>query len=343
MRKSILFPIFLLLFVISTASLIVFGGCGNPTGGGGGGGGGGGTTLPEMIYVAGTGNAKIYAIDPTTEVIVATIELSAGANPDWLAITPDGKKLFCTDGTSIVYIINTVLNTVEATLEVTSPNKIAITPNGAIAAVVSSGVKLIDTATDVDVGYDIDGSVSVIDIHPTNNKISGCYGDLVKMATPEADAAFTAVTTLSAAGPYDIVVSPTGNKLFITASNKLFVFNISGTDGSLSASATVDSSFAAFYRMDISPDGNHLYVALECQSGIDHYDVAYPTSLELITFPAGDPYNTCNDVALNGDASKAYVVSANINKWYVINLSTKTAEAISLPPSTNPKSIIYRH
>jgi hypothetical protein len=56
---------------------------------------GGGKTSEPTIYVGGYDTAKIYVIGPEAKDIVTTINLPAVAQPDWLTLSPDNKKLYC--------------------------------------------------------------------------------------------------------------------------------------------------------------------------------------------------------------------------------------------------------
>ncbi|UCB45652.1 MAG: hypothetical protein JSV25_15835, partial [Spirochaetota bacterium] len=117
---------------------------------------GGETTSEPALYVGGYDTAKIYVIGPEAKDIVTTIDLPVNAKPDWLTLSPDGKKLYCSSDNPLadpieshVYIIDTETNTYEKSVEVcNSPRGIAFTPDGSIAAVACMvDIALID-ATD---------------------------------------------------------------------------------------------------------------------------------------------------------------------------------------------------
>ena len=92
-------------------------------------------------YVTNFNSNTVSVINTATNTVTATI--AVGANPDGVAITPNGATIYVANsgngtGTN-VSVINTASNTVTATVTVGSgPDGIAVTPNGANAYVTNS-------------------------------------------------------------------------------------------------------------------------------------------------------------------------------------------------------------
>ena len=102
-------------------------------------------------YVAASDSSTVIPIRTATNTALAPV--NAGGNPDFLAITPDGKTLYVANylyhgGT--VTPIRTATNTALRPIRTGNPNDIAITPNGKTAYVtnfINGTVTPIRTAT----------------------------------------------------------------------------------------------------------------------------------------------------------------------------------------------------
>jgi YVTN family beta-propeller protein len=90
----------------------------------------------------------MWVLDTSSNSVVATIptpKLSSG-----VAITPDGSRVYGTDGDSAFFVVDTKTNTVLAAVAVHEADlgALAITPDGSRAYIaVFNGVLVIDTAT----------------------------------------------------------------------------------------------------------------------------------------------------------------------------------------------------
>ena len=92
-----------------------------------------GVFSPDGKYLYGSGSGGVAVLDTTTNAVVTTIPDAAVAG---LAITPDGKHLYVTDGINSVAVIDTSTNTVSATVSgVAGAGFIAIAPAPSIVLV----------------------------------------------------------------------------------------------------------------------------------------------------------------------------------------------------------------
>jgi YVTN family beta-propeller protein len=112
-----------------------------------------------FAYVANTTGNSVSVIDTATNKIVGS-PIPVGTNPEWDAVTPDGKHVYVTNiNSASVSVIATATNTVIATIPVGSfPIGVAITPDGTHAYVANNGSKSISviyTATNKVVGTSI--------------------------------------------------------------------------------------------------------------------------------------------------------------------------------------------
>ena len=113
-----------------------------------------------FAYVVNQRSNNVSVIDTATNMVVATVPV--GAVPGWVAVTPDGKYAYVTNGNagnppSTVSVIDTATNMVVATVPVgLGPGALAVTPDGKHVYVtiiyvtdtsVQGAVSMIDTAT----------------------------------------------------------------------------------------------------------------------------------------------------------------------------------------------------
>jgi YVTN family beta-propeller protein len=103
--------------------------------------------------VANTGSNNVSVIDVVTNSVTASIP--AGDVPGYIAVSPDGTKIYVTNWRSNnLSVINTLTNTVTASVSVgNEPRGVAVTPDG----------KKVYVANSASYSEDYEGNVSVID------------------------------------------------------------------------------------------------------------------------------------------------------------------------------------
>ena len=130
-----------------------------------------------FAYVVNQRSNNVSVIDTATNMVVATVPV--GAVPGWVAVTPDGKHAYVTNGNagnppSTVSVIDTATNMVVATVPVgLGPGALAVTPDGKHVYVtiiyvtdtsVQGAVSVIDTATNT-----VEPAVITITVDPVES------------------------------------------------------------------------------------------------------------------------------------------------------------------------------
>jgi YVTN family beta-propeller protein len=110
---------------------------------------------PLRTFVPGT---TVSVIATATNTVVSTI--TVGSQPNGVAITPDGSKVYVTNSNSnTVSVITTATNAVVSTITVGRlPDGIAVTPDGSkvyVANILDDTISVIATATNTVVGSPI--------------------------------------------------------------------------------------------------------------------------------------------------------------------------------------------
>ena len=110
----------------------------------------------RAVYISGSSASSLSVIDTATDRNVQPIE--TGKGPQGLALTPDGRSLLvAVNGEDRVALIDTATRTIVATLPVSKPHTIAVTPDGKRAYVSSQepghfALVIVDLATRATVG-----------------------------------------------------------------------------------------------------------------------------------------------------------------------------------------------
>jgi YVTN family beta-propeller protein len=285
----------------------------------------------DFLYVV-TGEDKNWtqAIDTSTNQIFDTIVGPPGSNAEFIAITPDGRFSYVTNGNdATVIVIALATNTIVATIPVgANPVGIAISPNGKFAYVANQS----------------DGSVSVIDL--STNMVSatinlGPVGPTALAVTP--DSRFLYVTQSSdsmvavidtstnlpvalimvGAGPNGIAITPNGQFAYVTnfSDDTVSVIDISMN----MVIATIPMVEGAdVYGIAVSPDGSLVY-AVEPHL-VDVIDTSTNMVVNTIPLP---PMERGQQVVFSLDGTFAYVT---MNTGSVVVIDTTTSMIVEEIP-----------
>lgn len=186
---------------------------------------------PDGSVLYGTTGSSIVVINPGTGAVIATIPL--GAQPGGMAITPDGTKLYVSDGTlapnlgNSISLIDTATNKIVSKITVgNEPSDIAISPDGRTAYIANTSdntISVVDTAT---------GTVSQIIL----------------------------LNSLNAAGnPSALSITPDGTQLYVTFGANFIVGVIDTATNTIAHSIFVGLGPG---RVAFTPDGKTAYVGV---------------------------------------------------------------------------------
>ena len=228
------------------------------------------TVLRPSIYAYITCASGVYVID--TVINNVTARISAGDNPEGVAVSPDGTKVYVTNsGDNNVSVIDTATNLVTATVNVGSdPFGVAISPDGTKVYVTNSPldrtVSVIDTATNtitatVNVGYYPKG----VAVSPDGTKVYVTNSGDNNVSV--IDTATNLVTaTVNVGHPtFGIVVTPDGNKAYVTCYGGNTVSVIDATSHMVIGTIEVGNSPRG---VAVNSDGSKVYVANEDTNGL---------------------------------------------------------------------------
>jgi len=268
-----------------------------------------GNALAQTVYVANECNAdtqnqppcgSVSVINIATRTVTATIP--AGNFPYYLAITPDGSKLYVPNETKLdqsneVSVISTVLDKVIANI----PTQL----EGYGVAINAAGTKAYVTASANGGG---DASALVVDLGTGKVIDTISFGNLF--------------------GSEFIALTPDGTKGYATAGSSqgavLEIFN-TVTD---KVTKTINFDYIGKLAIARTPSGNRAYLPVG-NSAVTVMDTDNDSVVATIQLAAGDdPYAA----AVNPAGTMAYVISSQAATLSVINTATNTVVAtVQLP------------
>jgi YVTN family beta-propeller protein len=235
------------------------------------------------IYVANSGPSSsggnsVSVISTATHAVVRTVALPSGAEPQGVAISPNGADAYVSDfGTNSISVINTSTYSVSSFSlgSSTQPEMLALSPNGQTLYVAESEANRVAV------------------INTSNNSI---------------------VTTISVnAGPLDIAVNPAGTAVYVSSAGQQGV-NCGDTVTPISLSTntagtpiTVGSGPSG---LAITPNGSTLYVSNQGFCGPSPVAGNTVTPINLSTGTAGSPITVGagpGDPAVSPDGSNVLV------------------------------------
>jgi len=326
------------------------------------------------LYVGGFATGKIYAINPNSKELITTIDLPVGAQPDWLTLSPDNKKLYCSsnfiDGSNPrVYVIDTETNTYEGEVNVgSSPRGIAFTPDGSKATVVCTGgsdIALIDAATltynkDIsDTIYGFSGSGGIA-IHPTINKLYAAETNGgVGVADVQGGASISYYRPARPSGSLiDVAITSDGTSLFATghyywsgSADAYLDFSLSQADGSITGESVkeIGGYMANLGRITVRPDDQVVYAPILSESLIDYFTTADPSTVWDIDVSAHvSGYYGPRHIAFSDDSKFGFVLIDDYGDGptddliVVLHTSDNSIVGTIDLPECDPKSIVYK-
>lgn len=206
------------VYVIDTRTNAVLANYGADVGGG-----------PEQVVVTPNGTTLyvdnsfeyVSAINPATKFF-ANINYYQGFSSDHLegeAITPDGRHVYVAVKNALngdkVSVIDTTTNQISATIKISGPDWVAISPNGKRAYVAcDSGVSVINTSTNTAIAtIPLKEAPTGMAIAPNGKRlfVTGASGNLTVINIAKR----AIVRTIPNAGTGGVVVSPNGKRAYV--------------------------------------------------------------------------------------------------------------------------------
>lgn len=264
------------------------------------------------IGTANSANLFIYNVtsgNTTTVPLTLSLERSkfkthsylAPSTPHFVAASPDGTKVYITDGSNGIWVYNTatgkIVTNINNSTYLASPTSLVVSPDSAYLYVINRP------------GPGISKKASF-----TTPPTSGIV--VINTST------YAITQTLQVNIPQGIAISPDGSQLYVTLSTTLrSSFSPGATDFSilnpstLSTISTISLSGLAPSNIAISPNGNTAYVT-DSAGDISIINLLTQAHTEVST--AFTPYG----IAITPDGSNVYFTSTDTTNIGILNTSS---------------------
>lgn len=295
-----------------------------------------------------------FNVDVTSPIPAATAFINAGAAPQAIAFSPDGRKAYVANNGS-VSMINTVTNQVTVP-NVSLPTTASAVPNGVVAspdgrrvyvAGGTNGVYALDAAliqqipaeaiTGLTAGGGILSSPQGLTISPDGTRLFAADnqpGGAITTVNIAGKAAVSSLVLGANLVPRGLAASPDGKKVYVAVTDTSFsvqdfVAVLDAASGAHTGSIPIGSNTAPT-GIAITPDGGRIYVSNQAANTVSVITAA--SGLVTATIPG---FNAPAGIAITPDGAKAYVVNHGDNTIGVINLADNSV-AVSPIPITVP-------
>jgi len=232
----------------------------------------------------------IWLIPPSVlaEVNLTQIGTIAVDEPRWMAMTPDGSKLYVVNGSTNISVVDTKTNTVVATIPLVHyASAIAITPDGRYVYYILT--RITGSTHRIDV---LDTSINSIITTVPINDIS-VWGLSNLAITPDGSEIYVSTNT-----PHKLIV--------ISAATNTVVDLISLANGEHSGIA-------------ITPDGSRAYAVSRASSTVSVIDIATRTVMTTIQVSNFIPSYIRTFIEITPDGNKAYITYSKSGSIAVID------------------------
>jgi YVTN family beta-propeller protein len=226
----------------------------------------------HTLYFADTGTDSVAVIDAATldpkNYNPAETDIHVGFNPDYLAVTPDGKQLWVADtgpqtapsSPTAISVISTGTKKVTATIKLPSaPAQIAFSPSSAVAYVTTAaGLWVFSTATGHLTGVIPGlGDPHGVAVSPDGRTVY--VTNTIQGAVEVINAAAGRVTGTIGVGqlPWQLAISPNGATVYVADADSDAVSVIATSSDRVTSSISVSGDPDT---LALTPDGSQLWV-----------------------------------------------------------------------------------
>jgi YVTN family beta-propeller protein len=313
------------------------------------------TTIPCVsythVYVGNNWGSSVVDVNPTTYAINTVV--SGGSYTAYaLSDSPDGSYLYVSSvygfssqlsrvSTSNDVVVGTIAGAGSLATVATSPDgKTLYVPNAASGTVsvvnVSSG-NVVNTITVPGLQSSLAEPFAVAAISPDGKTLYVGRGDGSAVYSISTASNALTMTISGLSGPYGIVTSPNGSRLYVTDSSTKAVSVINATTGNIIS--TIPLGTIQIASDVLSPDGSKLYVA-----GFGELYTISTSSYQVINTVVAGP-TSCSPchtspvgLAISPDGNYIYLTVSNS---YLDTISTTTNAILNqLTVGSGPGSVI---
>jgi YVTN family beta-propeller protein len=268
-----------------------------------------------LAWVLNPTKDSVTTFDPAANQVVG-MPIQTGADPDSIAITPNGKRAFVANSTGkSVTVIETATRIPIATIPLAGPaEQIAISPDGTMAYVTTGSnekVAVIATETNSVIrSISLGSETSAVAATPSGEfAYIGISPDEVQAINPVTGGLVGPAIEVGGR-PEAIAFAPDGKTAYVAAGTEVTVIRGERVVGVLIGTAV--SGLA------VSPDGQRLYVTSAIAESLTTIDAATD---EVVGTPLDIP-GAPGEIAITASGRTGYVANGSSEELTPINLAT---------------------
>jgi len=270
----------------------------------------------------------------TSYAVIATVSMGSGLG-DGMGIDTVNQSLYISKpGAGVVSVVDLATNTVETTIPVSGPGRIAVDSSAHRAYVVRGGANalaVIDTTTNTVVGS-LGGLVNPIGVavDPTTHKVYVANYDtqVVSVFDTTTTPATRTDTGVVGSRPWAVDVDPTTHKAYVAT---LFGGTLAVITGTTHTNSV--GGFVGPIQVAVDPVAHRAYVVNNNIDGVSVVNTTTETNLG--TFNAG---SGPSDMAVDPARSTGFVTNRNDDTVSVIDLTDNSVD-VTVPVGDNPQSV----
>jgi YVTN family beta-propeller protein len=285
--------------------------------------------LALNAYITNSGNNTVSVIDTATDTVVTTINV--GANPNGVAVTPDGSRVYVTNqGGDSVSVIDTATNMVIGTIDGVGPFPfgVAVTPDGSKVYITNDGdtVSVIDTTTNMVKTITVGQAPAGVVVTPDGSKVyvANQFGNTVSVISTGSDTVLTTISDCSFDQPVGVAVAPDGSKVYVANGLRgdSSVIVIATAIDQVSSTIPLPGGRGPF-GIAVTPDGSKVLAYITDQVHSNSVFVV-DTTTNTVVLPAIPVGSNPFGIAVTPDGTKVYVANNSDRPGDVSVIATAT-------------------
>ncbi|WP_255888991.1 Ig-like domain repeat protein [Nocardioides astragali] len=271
----------------------------------------------------------------TSHAVIATVPMGSGMGSGMGIDTANQSLYVSKSGAGVVSVLDLATNTVETTIPVTNPGRIAVDSSAHRAYVVRGGgansLAVIDTTSNTVVGSlgGLSNPIGVA-VDPTTHTVyvTNYDSQVVSVFDTTVTPATRTNTNIVGSRPWAVDVDPTTHKAYAAT---LFGGTLAVITGTTHTNSV--EGFAGPIQVTVDPIGQRAYVVNNNANGVSVVNTTTETNLG--TFNAG---SGPSDMAVDPAKSTGFVTNRNDDTVSVIDLTDNSVDG-TVPVGDNPQSV----
>ena len=286
-----------------------------------------------LLWTVNNGTNSVSTINTATKAVVGT-SIPVAEKPNWIAITPNGKRALVTtfQGDDLTVIETGTRNPVGSLPLTANPEQVVTSPEGTAYLTIESSEKVFVVNPEspaITGSFTVAKEASALAVAPSG-KLLYVGSALNAISVIDTSTGKPIRNPIEVGGfPQQIVVTPNGNTVYALVAGVKGIVAINAVSGSTQTIATAVEPEG----LAVSPDGTHFYATVGSEVVIGQTN---GNTLATVGIPVGAG---AAEIALTPDGKTGYVAGGE--KVTPVNLAAGRAEtSIPLPAGSGASQLV---